>query len=425
MNNVKLIDKMIAEFRQDLPLYDSMDLYYKGDQDINRLYNKFPNRANQIVIDNFVNKFINEEVQYSLGNPLSYVSMSGDKTVIDDIYKSVFHWKDTHNQKLMRTLEIFGKAYILNYVDSKGRFSEKILSPKNAICFCDDDGLPIRFIHFYIPKYETTEYHDIYYPNGSIEIYKGNSLIQTKTQPFNGIPVSVCQLDNIEDTIYFKIKQLQDSYNEILSDQVNTISDYRRAYLVISGVMVDDEMEQKLKTHGLLNLQSAQNTSVKWLVKDMPDGYIQNTLERIRGAIYETCNHIDGNEKLQSNTSGTALRNRLVFLEQRCNSMLEVVVNSIYERIERLFEYLTIKNKQYDITDIKIVTAPSIPQDEISIIQGLSQLGIGTNISLETALSRLPFIENPAQEIAKIKQEQKTNNKIELDKIDGYGDSDE
>ena len=425
MNNLKLIDKMIAEFRQDLPLYDSMDLYYKGDQDINRLYNKFPNRANQIVIDNFVNKFINEEVQYSLGNPLSYVSMSGDKTVIDDIYKSVFHWKDTHNQKLMRTLEIFGKAFILNYIDSKGRFSEKILSPKNAICFCDDDGLPIRFIHFYIPKYETTEYHDIYYPNGSIEIYKGNSLIQTKTQPFNGIPVSVCCLDNIEDTIYFKIKQLQDSYNEILSDQVNTISDYRRAYLVISGVMVDDEMEEKLKTHGLLNLQSAQNTSVKWLVKDMPDGYIQNTLERIRGAIYETCNHIDGNEKLQSNTSGTALRNRLVFLEQRCNSMLEVVVNSIYERIERLFEYLTIKNKQYDITDIKIVTAPSIPQDEISIIQGLSQLGIGTNISLETALSRLPFIENPAQEIAKIKQEQKTNNKIELDKIDGYGDSDE
>lgn len=425
MNNVKLIDKMIAEFRQDLPLYDSMDLYYKGDHDINRLYNKFPNRANQIVIDNFVNKFINEEVQYSLGNPLSYVSMSGDKTVIDDIYKSVFHWKDTHNQKLMRTLEIFGKAFILNYIDNKGRFSEKILSPKNAICFCDDDGLPVRFIHFYIPKYETTEYHDIYYPNGSIEIYKGNSLIQTKTQPFNGIPVSVCQLDNIEDTIYFKIKQLQDSYNEILSDQVNTISDYRRAYLVISGVMVDDEMEQKLKTHGLLNLQSAQNTSVKWLVKDMPDGYIQNTLERIRGAIYETCNHIDGNEKLQSNTSGTALRNRLVFLEQRCNSMLEVVVNSIYERIERLFEYLTIKNKQYDITDIKIVTAPSIPQDEISIIQGLSQLGIGTNISLETALSRLPFIENPAQEIAKIKQEQKTNNKIELDKIDGYGDSDE
>ena len=75
MNNSKLIDRMIAEFRQDLPLYDSMDLYYKGDHDINRIYNKFPNRSNQIVIDNFVNKFINEEVQYSLGNPWDYARL--------------------------------------------------------------------------------------------------------------------------------------------------------------------------------------------------------------------------------------------------------------------------------------------------------------------------------------------------------------
>ena len=100
-----------------------------------------------------------------------------------------------------------------------------------------------------------------------------------------------------------------------------------------------------------------------------------------------------------------------------------MVLNTVYDRTERLLEYLSAKGKTYDFTDIKINATPCIPQDEISIIQGLSQLGIGTNISLETALSRLPFIENPAQEIAKIKQEQKTNNKIELDKIDLVDDS--
>ena len=129
------------------------------------------------------------------------------------------------------------------------------------------------------------------------------------------------------------------------------------------------------------------------------------------------------NEKLQSNTSGTALRNRLVFLEQRCNAILDIVLNTVYDRTERLLEYLAAKGKTYDFTDIKINATPCIPQDEISIIQGLVQLGIGTNISLETALSRLPFVENPANEIAKIKQEQKTNNRIELDKIDLVDDS--
>ena len=52
---MNLNDKMIAEFRALVYDYNLMDLYYKGDHDINRLYNKFPNRSNQIVIDNFIN----------------------------------------------------------------------------------------------------------------------------------------------------------------------------------------------------------------------------------------------------------------------------------------------------------------------------------------------------------------------------------
>lgn len=424
MTSVQLNDHMIADYRNKKHLFDQMERYYKGNHDINQNYAKFPNRSNKIVIDNFVNKFINEEVQYSLGNSLSFVSISGDKDIIDKIYTNTFHWDDNHNQELMRTLEIFGMAYSLNYIDAKGRFSERILNPSNAICYTDDDGVPVRFIHFYKKKYDENEYRDIYYNDGKIEIYRGNTKIQTKSHPFKGVPVSICALKNIEDTIFFKIKELQDAYNRILSDQCNTISDYRNAYLVISGVKVDEESEKKLQTHGLVNLPTT-NSSAKWLVKDMPDTYIENNLDRLRKAMYESTNHIDGNEKLQSNTSGTALRNRLVFLEQRCNMMLSVVINSVYERIERLFEYLIIKGMKYDIADIKIVSSPCIPQDEISIIQGLVQLGIGENISRETALSRLPFVENPIQEMEKIKAEKKTNQQIELDKIDLGGDDDE
>jgi len=421
MTDTQLIDFMVEEYHNNQTLYNSMARYYKGDMDIKYNYKKFPNRANNVVINGFISKFVDEEVQYSLGNPLSYVSLSGNKDVIDAIYKNTFHWKDTHNQELMRTLEIYGTAYALNYIDSKGRFSERILNPENAIVYCDADGVPVRFIHFYKKKYDEAEYKDIYYPDGHIDIYKGKTKIDSKKHPFNGIPVSVCKMENVEDTIYFKIKELQDAYNEILSDQVNTISDYRRAYLVISGVKVDGETEKQLQTHGLLNLPSSSNSSAKWLTKDMPDSYIENNLNRLRNAMYESCNHIDGNEKLQSNTSGTALRNRLVFLEQRCNVILEIVINTVYERIERLFEYLAIKGTEYPLTDIKINSAPCIPQDEISIIQGLSQLGIGEHISLETALSRLPFIENPIQEMEKIKNEKANNEMIELDKIDDFG----
>ena len=73
MTDKQLIDRMVQEYNVNKQLYHSMDRYYRGDHDINYHYCKFPNRANQIVIDNFINKFVNEEIQYSLGNPISYV----------------------------------------------------------------------------------------------------------------------------------------------------------------------------------------------------------------------------------------------------------------------------------------------------------------------------------------------------------------
>lgn len=416
------VNLMIQEYHANLTLYNSMKNYYDGMHDIKYSYPKFPNRNNQIIVDNYVNKFINEEVQYSLGNPLSYVSLSGNRDMIDSIYKNLFHWKDNQNQKIMRTLEIYGKAYVLNYIDHKGRFSEKILTPLNAICYADDNGVPKIFIHFYKKKYDDAEYMDIYYSDGSIEICKNNNVISNKKHTFNGIPVSICELDDIEDTVYYKIKTLQDAYNRTLSDQCNTIGDYRNAYLIVSGVEVDEEAENKLKSHGLLNLPSA-NSSVKWLTKDMPDTYIQNMLNNLKSAMYSATNHIDGNEKLQSNTSGTALRNRLVFLEQRCMLMCNLVIDVIYQRIERLFEYLVLaENKTFDITDLKINSSPCIPRDEIGIVQMLSQLGISENISKETALSLLPFIENPLHEIEKINQEKQTSQEIDLDKFESIED---
>jgi len=162
MDNKTLLEKMIAEHYKYKNTFASMKRYYDGEHDIKRNYIKFKKRANKITIDNFVNKFINEEVQYSLGNPLSYVSLSNNKDAVEAIYNHTFHWKENHNQELMKTLEIFGTAYILNYIDTDERFSEKILNPLNAICYCDDDGKPYRFIHFYKKPFDDSNYRDVY-----------------------------------------------------------------------------------------------------------------------------------------------------------------------------------------------------------------------------------------------------------------------
>lgn len=417
MTDNELNSKMIEDYRLHLLDFQRMHDYYNGQHDIVGNYYMIENRSNQIVIDNFIQKFIDEEVNYSLGNAITIVSRSGNKEVIDCINKNLFHWNVNHNQQLMKMLEIYGKAYSLFYVDNKGRFCERLLNPTNAVCYCDTDGIPKRFIHFYKLKYDDSEYHDIYYDDGRIEVYKDTNLISRKQHIFNGVPVSVCKMDNIEETIYYKIKNLQDSYNQVLSNQVNTINDYRNAYLIVTGAEVDEDTAKSLKSKGLLNLKSKDGT-VSWLMKEMNDTYIQNTITDLKNAMYSTCNHIDSNFQMQSNTSSLAIRSRLLFLEQRCKSMFDYVSNAIYDRLERLFEYLNIKGLNFDISDININYNPNIPTDIISTVQAISQLG--DKISLETALSLLPFVESPSIEIEKIRKEKRENEAIDLDKINGY-----
>ena len=421
MNYQKIIDHMIADYKTGLTLYDQMQRYYLGDHDITL---KGKDAVNKVVVDNFVNKFITEEVMYSLGNPLAYVSMTEDSKIADAVYSETFHWKDNHNQNLMRTLEIFGKAYMLHYVDYKGRFCERILSPMQAIVYTDDNDVPMIFIYFYKKKFDNDEYRDIYYPDGTIETYRNNSLIASRSHIFKGCPVSVCEMENIEDTIFFKIHTQQDRYNQILTDQCSIIESYKNAYLLITGAPFSKEQAEMIKEKQIINIPNnvSNGSPVKWIFKDVPDTFIQNMIKNLKDSMYSVTNHIDGNEKLQSNTSGSALRNRLVFLEQRCNLMLDIVIDAVYDRIARLFEYLDVKGMHFDVKDIKVVASPSIPKDEIGTVQMLSQLGIGTNISLETALSLLPFVENPANKISKIKQERKNNQSIELDKIDDDSD---
>jgi SPP1 family phage portal protein len=407
----EIIIDMINDYHGHSDIFDKMQRYYDGKHDILSTYVHEPSRANNIEVVNYIHKFIEEEISYCFGNGLTYISKSSNEQEINDINYQLSHWNKNHNQELMRQLEIYGLAFELYYINERGEFSSRILNPSNAIVYCDSDNVPQIFIHFYRQKYDSSEYYDIYFPD-RIEIYQDGNLIDTKENIFSGVPVSVCFLGK-EKTIYSKIKSLNDSLNQIMSDMVNVISDYRLAYLVVTGADVDESTAELLKTKGILNLKG--KGEVSWLMKEMNSDYVQNMITEIKKDIYEACDHIDSNEKLQSNTSGIALRTRLVFLEQRCKTVFDAICNTITDRMRFLFQYLNLKNLPYDYKDIKVTFNPCIPQDIQTIAQTINQLG--DKISTQTALAQIPWVENPAEEMEKIRKEQEDQQSIDLDKV--------
>lgn len=164
--------------------------YYNGTHDILSSYSYEEYRANQKSIVNYIHKFIEEEVSY-LGLPISYTSKSGNEDIVNDIEYNLMGWKATHNQQLVRELEIYGTVYELSYIDKAGMFNGRILNPTNSIAYTDEDGVPQIFIHFYKKKYDDAEYYDVYYSD-RIEVYKNGALISTKNHIFSGVPVSIC-----------------------------------------------------------------------------------------------------------------------------------------------------------------------------------------------------------------------------------------
>lgn len=408
------IKRLIEDYHATSYMYQKMLDYYNGVHDI-YVSRSEPNRCSLKCCMNYIGKFCEEEIGYAFASPITFVSRDGNQNCISDIEYSLYHLKSTHNQELMRQLEIFGTVYELAYINADGLFCSRILNPTNSIIYTDADNVPQIFIHFYKLKYDDSEYYDIYYCD-RIEIYKDNVLKSTKKHIFSGVPVSVCSI-GVEQTIYNKIKSLNDALNQILTDNVGIISDYKNAYLTILGPEVTGEIANELKNKGILNIPGAagEKAHIGWLMKEMNDSYITNTIKKLEDSIYAECLHIDGNFQIQSNTSGAMLRNRLLFLEQRVKMVVDTVADTILDRIKFLFEYLSLKNKNYDWRDISVVYSPSIPMDTYTIAQEINLLG--DKISLETALGRLPYIENPQIEIAKIKKERAELEEIDLDKI--------
>ena len=423
-----IISYMISKYRSDKRTYKKMLDYYEGRHDIKRTYKKSKKKSNETPIVNYIGLFIDQEIGYSLGNPITYTSESGNEEAIKCITTNTFHWRDSHNQDLMRQLEIFGKCYLLWYVDyrdGQARFNEKILNPLNAIAYQDDSGKITYLIHFYKKPFDDSEYFDVYYPTGEVELYKDESLLERKKLIFNDVPAYVCQFDNENNTIYSKIKSIQDAYNHILADATNLIADYRNASFKISGQELTqeerEEVEQQLQDGSLLNFD--ENTDVTWIIKNIQDSFVENNLNRHRNAMLEICSHIDALEKLQSNTSGVALRNRLIFLEQRCDAIISVIKDAIYERIYKLFQFVALmSNVSYDWMDITITIVPNIPSDDEATVRMLTQLGLGRNYPTEDGLSLLSWVDN-AHVLKKKLDEERKSDSIPLDDLMG-GDSD-
>lgn len=407
--HMQLVKKVYGAYRVHQNIYEKMYSYYKGDTDAIKKYLFVTERSNLKINANFIKKFIKEEVAYTLGNDITYESRTDNENVVKDIEYYTAHWNELHDTDLMKYLLVFTQVYELYYINENADFCSKIIKPTEGYAYRDKaSGKVLFFIHEFKNDFETNSYHiDVYTENYIYHLdNKFNEVAAPTTNIFGEVPVTVGELteEKIDDSLYKDIKGVQDAFETNLSDVGNEISDFRNAYLLFKNAQVDDKDIPNMKKLGVIQFPQAGGDA-SWLIKNINDTFIQNTLDRYEDIMYQLACHINHNEKLQSNLSGITLRSRLIVLENKCNLEIKAHKNMVKNRIRFLFIYLNLKkNKNYDFKDVKALYTPNIPSDDLATAQMLSQVPEGT-ISKDTARALFSFINNKVTEAEKVKKE--------------------
>ena len=109
-------------------------------------------------------------------------------------------------------------------------------------------------------------------------------------------------------------------------------------------------------------------------------------------------------ENFASNTSGVAIKYKLIGLEQIRSRKEREFKKGLQRRIELISNILKLKNKAaIDFRDIEIHFTANIPANVVEQAQIVNQLeGVVTQ---KTLLSLLPFVADPSEEISEIEKQ--------------------
>lgn len=423
-----LLYKMISKFNTNVaPKLQRYKNYYDGTQAIlNKSYPDASKPCNRVVT-NYCADIVSSYNGY-IASP-GYISYSSDndiESIMDCLRYNDYQDEDSD---FLHDALVYGVAAELMYNDEQGQARFRLIEPTNCFGVYDDclTGELTHFVRWY--KANDWDDSDLYkvdvYSDFDIKHYQmhgtmgGLELLGEEPHYFNQCPANIFYLDKDERSIFDCIITLQDAYNELLSGEIDDFSAFCDAYLVLEGVVAEDEDIAKMKTNRVLNLDSG--ASAEWLTKNASDTQIENILKRVHDNIYRVakCPDFSSETFVGGVSSGVAIRYRLTGCETKAAAIESNMKKALQRRIELIAGVASLKLGEDVFRDINITFKRNIPEDYTSIVNIVNALK-GT-VSDETLLSMIPQVTDVKAELERV-QEQKQKN-MELYSFGSNSDS--
>ena len=425
----ELLQKMINRFHiNEQPRLNKYKNYYDGIQAIlNKSYSDTTKPCSKTVI-NYCKNIVDSYCGY-LATP-GYISYQSENDIQDIMEILRYNDYQAEDSNFLLDALVYGVAAELMYTDNKGQVRFKLINPTQCFGVYDDSltGDLIYFVRMY--KVNDWDESDLYnvdvYSDFNVKHYtmSGNngSLIYRDEEPhyFTQCPANIFTLPD-EKSIFDCIMGLQDSANELISNEVDDYSAFCDAYLALTGVDADADDIAAMKQNRVLVLP--EGASATWLTKNANDTQVENIMKRIHDSIYRIaqCPDFSSETFVGGVSSGVAIRYRLTGMENRAGIIEGAMKKALQRRIEIITGIASLRLGEEVFRDIDIEFKRNIPEDITATINMINALK-GT-VSDATLLSQLNFVDDVNAELEAV-QEQKQHN-MEVYSFGSFGAEEE
>ena len=418
--STELLQKMISRFRVNVePRLNKYKNYYDGIQAILRKSYADPSKPCNKSVTNIVKNIVDSYCGY-LATP-GCISYSSNQEIEDvmDILRYNDHQAEDAN--LLLDALIYGVGAELMYLDNMSQVRFRTINPTQCFGVYDDtlSGDLMYFVRMYKANewddgdlYNVDVYDAFHVKHYTMEGRDGKlTFIGDEFHYFAQCPANIFYMPD-EKSVFDCVLDLQDSYNELLSAEIDDYSAFCDAYLVLQGVDADADDISMMKENRILLLpEGAQAT---WLTKAASDAQVENILKRIHESMYRIaqCPDFSSESFVGGVSSGIAIKYRLTGMETRAGKIEAEMKKALQRRVEIICGIASLKLGEAVFRDIQIEFKRNIPEDITSTINMINSLK-GT-VSDATLLSQLPFIPDVNEELEAVQNQKAAN-------LDMYG----
>ena len=388
--------------------------YFLGRHDILRKEGRANTDVNNRLVSNYCGYISNMSVGFFLGQPVTYKTTTEHESELQALLE-IFDYNDgdSHNVELAEEASITGEAFEFLYLDGDSNIRMASVPSEEVVIVCDatlEENILYGVRHYKVKNLDgmtDQEFVDVYDAK-SVKHYSYNSALKflgEEPHYFDDVPIIEFPNNKQRRGDFEDVITLVDAYNMAQSLTLDDLQDFTDAFLVLKGLGgTNDEDAKDLRRRKIISLDG-DGAGAEWLIKNINDTYVENVKTRLQNDIHKfSCIPDMSDDSFASNTSGVAIKYKLIGLEQIRSRKEREFKKSLQRRIELIGGIQKLKSQpSIDFRDIDVQFSANIPANVQELAQIVNQLSGA--VSQKTLLGLLPFVPNPLEEMEELTHE--------------------